>query len=99
MGKVISKADLVEAAAKAAGISKTAAAETINAVISTVVSHVSKGNRVTLVGFGTFAPRKRKARNGKNPATGETIKIPARTVPAFTAGQAFKDAVAGKRKK
>lgn len=99
MAKVVSKADLVEVAAKAAKISKTAAAEAINAAMGAVVSNVAKGNRVTLVGFGSFEPRKRKARNGKNPATGATIKIPARTVPAFSAGQAFKDAVAGKRKK
>lgn len=99
MAKVVSKADLVEVAAKAAKISKTAAAEAINAAMGAVVGNVAKGNRVTLVGFGSFEPRKRKARNGKNPATGATIKIPARTVPAFSAGQAFKDAVAGKRKK
>lgn len=99
MAKVVSKADLVEVTAKAAKISKTAAAEAINAAMGAVVSNVAKGNRVTLVGFGSFEPRKRKARNGKNPATGATIKIPARTVPAFSAGQAFKDAVAGKRKR
>ncbi|HSO08081.1 MAG TPA: HU family DNA-binding protein [Pelomicrobium sp.] len=93
----MSKADLVEVAAKAAGISKTAAAEAINAAMDAVVSNVAKGNRVTLVGFGSFESRKRKARTGKNPATGASIKIPARTVPAFSAGQAFKDAV-GKKK-
>ncbi len=97
MAKTISKADLVEVAAKAAGISKTAAAEAINAAMDAVVSNVAKGNRVTLVGFGSFESRKRKARTGKNPATGASIKIPARTVPAFSAGQAFKDAV-GKKK-
>lgn len=97
MAKTISKADLVEVAAQAAGISKTAAAEAINAAMDAVVSNVAKGNRVTLVGFGSFEARKRKARTGKNPATGASIKIPARTVPAFSAGQAFKDAV-GKKK-
>jgi DNA-binding protein HU-beta len=97
MAKTISKADLVEVAAKAAGISKTAAAEAINAAMESVVANVAKGNRVTLVGFGSFEARKRKARTGKNPATGASIKIPARTVPAFSAGQAFKDAV-GKKK-
>jgi DNA-binding protein HU-beta len=97
MGKVVSKADLVEVAAKEAGISKTAAAEAINAAMNAVVANVAKGNRVTLVGFGSFESRKRKARTGKNPATGASIKIPARTVPAFSAGQAFKDAV-GKKK-
>ncbi|MFZ5558239.1 MAG: HU family DNA-binding protein [Pseudomonadota bacterium] len=97
MAKVVSKADLVEVAAKEAGISKTAAAEAINAAMNAVVANVAKGNRVTLVGFGSFEARKRKARTGKNPATGASIKIPARTVPAFSAGQAFKDAV-GKKK-
>jgi len=58
-----------------------------------IVSQVAKGNRVTVIGFGTFLPRKRKARNGRNPANGKEIKITAKTIPAFAAGQGFKDAV------
>jgi DNA-binding protein HU-beta len=58
---------------------------------------VSKGDSVTLVGFGTFKPAKRAARTGKNPKTGATLKIPATTVPKFSAGATFKAAVAGKK--
>ena len=91
----VSKAQLTEAVAKAASISKTAAAEAVNALFATVVARVAKGNRVTVVGFGTFLARTRQARAGRSPSTGKEIRIPARTCPAFTPGQAFKDAVAG----
>ncbi|MBK8065307.1 MAG: HU family DNA-binding protein [Betaproteobacteria bacterium] len=94
----VSKADLTEAVAKAAAISKTAAGEAVNAVFDEVVAQVAKGKRVTVVGFGTFLPRKRKARAGRNPSTGKEIKIPAKTVPAFIPGQAFKDAADKKRR-
>jgi DNA-binding protein HU-beta len=89
----VSKADLTDAVAKAAAISKTAAAEAVNALFDTVVAGVAKGNRVTVVGFGTFLARKRQARAGRSPSNGKEIKIPAKTCPAFTPGQAFKDAV------
>lgn len=95
----LSKADLTEAVAKAAAISKTAAATAVNALFDKVVSGVAKGNRVTVVGFGTFLPRTRQARAGRSPANGKEIKIPARTCPAFTPGQAFKDAVGGRKKR
>lgn len=91
----LSKADLTEAVAKAADISKTAAAEAVNALFEAVVVGVARGNRVTVVGFGTFLARKRQARAGRSPANGKEIKIPAKTCPAFTPGQAFKDAVEG----
>jgi DNA-binding protein HU-beta len=91
----VSKADLTDAVAKAAAISKTAAAEAVNALFDTVVAGVAKGNRVTVVGFGTFLARKRQARTGRSPANGKEIRIPARNCPAFTPGQAFKDAVDG----
>ena len=93
MPSVVTKSDLVEAAAKATNISKTAAGEAVNAVFNAIVHQVAKGKRVTVVGFGTFLPRKRKARAGRNPVNGREIKIPAKTVPAFAAGQGFKDAV------
>ncbi len=93
----VSKADLTDAVAKRAAISKTAAAEAVNALFDTVVSGVAKGNRVTVVGFGTFLARTRQARAGRSPANGKEIKIPAKTCPAFTPGQAFKDAVEGAR--
>lgn len=94
MPTVVTKSDLVEAAAKAGNLSKVAAGDAVNAVFDAIVTGVAKGKRVTVVGFGTFLPRKRKARVGRNPASGKEVKITARTLPAFAAGQGFKDAVA-----
>jgi DNA-binding protein HU-beta len=68
-------------------------------MIDAVVKAVAKGDQVTLVGFGTFKSAKRAARTGKNPKTGEPLKIAATTVPKFTAGASFKAAVAGKKAK
>ncbi len=96
MPSVVTKAKLVEAAAKAGNLSRSAAGEAVNAVFDAIVANVAKGNRVTVIGFGTFLPRKRKARAGRSPANGKEIKITAKTVPAFAAGQGFKDAVAGR---
>ena len=95
----MNKTELIEIVATAADISKAAAAKTLDAVIASVVKAVSKGDTVTLVGFGTFKSSKRAARTGKNPRTGEALKIAASTVPKFTAGSAFKAAVAGKKAK
>ncbi len=89
----MTKAELLEKAAKDAGISKAAAAKALDSFIDGVVKAVKKGNKVALVGFGTFSVSKRKARTGRNPQTGEPIKIPARKVPKFSAGKTFKDAV------
>ena len=93
MPSVVTKSDLVHAAARAGNLSRTAAGEAVNAVFDAIVASVAKGNRVTVVGFGTFLPRKRKARAGRSPTNGKEIKINAKTVPAFAAGQGFKDAV------
>ena len=93
MASVVTKADLVEAAAKAGNLTKSAAGEAVNAIFDSIVTSVAKGSRVTVVGFGTFLPRKRKARSGRNPANGKEIRIGAKTVPAFSAGQGFKEAV------
>jgi len=93
MPHVVTKSDLVEAAAKASNVSKAAAGEAVNAVFNAIVSNVAKGKRVTVVGFGTFLPRKRKARAGRSPLNGKEIKIDAKTIPAFAAGQGFKQAV------
>ena len=71
----------------------TEAADVIAATIATIQTSVSKGKKVTLVGFGSFEARKRKARTGRNPQTGATIKIAAKTVPAFSAGKKFKELV------
>jgi DNA-binding protein HU-beta len=95
----MNKSELVEATAKAADISKAAAERALSAMVDAVVKAVAKGDTVTLVGFGTFKPAKRAARTGKNPKTGEPLKIAATTVPKFTAGAGFKAAVAGKKAK
>ena len=93
MPSVFTKSDLVRVVAKSGKLSRGAAGEAVNAMFDAIVSNVAKGNRVTVVGFGTFMPRKRKARNGRNPGNGKEIKINAKTIPAFAAGQGFKDAV------
>ena len=93
----MNKSELVEVAAKEAGITKAAADKLLSAIISAVVKTVSEGESVTLVGFGTFKSAPRAARTGKNPKTGATLKIPATTVPKFTAGTAFKAAVSPKK--
>ena len=89
----MTKAELLEKAAKDAGISKAAAGKALDSFIDGVVKSVKKGNKVALVGFGTFSVSKRKARTGRNPQTGAPIKIPARKVPKFSAGKTFKLAV------
>lgn len=93
----MNKSELIEATAKAADISKAATERALSAMIDAVVKAVAKGDTVTLVGFGTFKSSKRAARTGKNPKTGEPLKIAATTVPKFTAGAGFKAAVAGKK--
>ena len=89
----MNKEELVKEIAKKAKVSQKAAADVLSATIDTVQKTVAKGKKVTLVGFGTFESRKRKARTGRNPQTGAAIKIAAKTVPAFSAGKKFKDAV------
>jgi DNA-binding protein HU-beta len=93
MPTVVTKSDLVQVAAKAGNLSRSAAGEAVNAVFDAIVNNVAKGKRVTVVGFGTFLPRRRKARAGRSPGTGKEIRIPSKTIPAFAAGQGFKDAV------
>ena len=89
----MNKEELVKEVAKAAKVTQKEAAEVLAAMIETVQTAVAKGNKVTLVGFGTFEARKRAARTGRNPQTGKEIKIAAKTVPAFSAGKKFKDMV------
>jgi DNA-binding protein HU-beta len=89
----MNKEELVKEVAKKAKVSQKAAADVLSATIDTVQKTVAKGKKVTLVGFGTFEARKRKARTGRNPQTGAAIKIAAKTVPAFSAGKKFKEAV------
>jgi len=92
----MNKEELVQEISKKAKVTQKEAAEVLSALVDTVQKTVSKGKKVTLVGFGTFEPRKRAARNGRNPQTGKEIKIPAKTVPVFTAGKKFKEVVNGK---
>ena len=92
----MNKEELVQEIAKKAKVTQKDAGEVLNALIDTVQKTVSKGKKVTLVGFGTFESRKRAARMGRNPQTGKEIKIPAKTVPAFSAGKKFKTIVNGK---
>lgn len=93
----MNKSELIDVAAEAGDISKAAAAKALDAFLSAIVTAVSKGDSVTLVGFGSFKPVKRAARSGRNPKTGAALKIPATTVPRFSAGTGFKTAVAGKK--
>jgi DNA-binding protein HU-beta len=95
----MNKAELIEIAATGADISKTAAGKALDAIIAAITKAVATGDTVTLVGFGTFKSSKRAARTGKNPKTGEAIKIAATTVPKFSAGVGFKTAVSGKKAK
>ena len=89
----MTKAESIAEMAKNAKISKAAAGKALEALVGGVKTALKKKQRVTLVGFGTFSVSERKARKGRNPRTGKEIKIPARRVPKFTAGKAFKDAV------
>ncbi len=90
----MNKVELVAAIAEKSGLSKKDAEKALAATLDSIVAAVKKGDKVALVGFGTFESRKRGARVGRNPRTKETIKIPASKVPAFKAGKGFKDAVA-----
>jgi DNA-binding protein HU-beta len=89
----VNKADLVEQVAARTGQTKVTAAAVIEAAMAAVIDSVAAGEAVTLSGFGTFEPRHRKARTGRNPRTGEAVPIPPTTVPAFRPGNAFKAAV------
>lgn len=87
------KVELVDAVAAQAGLSKAAAGKAVDAVFATITGALVKGDKVPLVGFGTFGVSKRKPREGRNPRTGEVVKIPARTAVTFKPGTALKDAV------
>jgi len=89
----MNKTELVDAVAASTGLTKTDTKKTIDAVFEEITRALKKGDPVQLIGFGTFKTSERKAREGRNPQTGATIKIAARKVPAFSAGAALKDAV------
>ena len=92
----MNKEELVQEISKKANVSQKEAALVLSSLVDTIQNTVKKGHKVTLVGFGTFESRKRVARTGRNPQTGKELKIPAKTVPAFSAGKKFKVAVNGK---
>ena len=89
----MNKSDLVAAIAAKTGDTKKSAEETLNAFVDVVTEALVKGDKVQLVGFGSFEVRKRAARKGRNPQTKEEIKIPASKAPVFKAGKALKDLV------
>ncbi len=89
----MNKGDLVEAIAKECGCSKAMAADALNATLNTITNCLKKGDKVSLIGFGTFSTSKRPARTGRNPMTGKTIQIKAKTVAKFKPGKALADAV------
>ncbi len=89
----MNKTELVAAVAEQAALSKKDAEKAINAVIDSITNALTEGDKVQLVGFGTFEVREREARTGKNPRTGEAIEIAASKAPAFKAGRGLKDAV------
>lgn len=89
----MNKEQLVERVASKTGLSKKDANTALDAILDGITGALKKGEKVTLVGFGTFSVRRRKSREGRNPQTGEKIKIPARKVPAFTAGKELKSQV------
>jgi DNA-binding protein HU-beta len=94
----MNRAELVEHVAKATGQPKSEVTRTLSALIHSVTAALSKGDKVTLVGFGTFERRMRKARTGRNPRTLAPLKIAAARVPAFRAGKELKDIVNGRAK-
>ena len=89
----MNKAELIDAVAEAADISKASAARAVEAVTDSITTALKKDEQVSIVGFGTFSVRDRAAREGRNPRTGETIKIAASKVPGFKPGKALKDAL------
>ena len=89
----MNKAELIDAVASGANLSKADAGRAVDAVVDSIASALRKGQQVSVVGFGTFSVKHRAARSGRNPRTGETIQIAASNVPGFKAGKALKDAV------
>lgn len=89
----MTKVELIAAVAATAGLTKKDAEKAVSATLDVITEALQKGNKVSLVGFGTFEVRERKERQGRNPQTREPMTIPASKLPAFSAGKALKDAV------
>jgi DNA-binding protein HU-beta len=93
----MNKKDIINALSKKTGLTKSKASEALQAITDSISGGLKKNEKVTLIGFGTFDVVKRKARTGRNPSTGEKIKIKASNSPRFKAGKALKDAVNKKK--
>ncbi len=89
----MTKMELIDKVASGAALSKADASRALDSTLDAIKGALKKGQKVTLVGFGTFSVTKRKARKGRNPRTGQVINIPAAKTPKFTSGKALKDAV------
>lgn len=89
----MNKGDLITSVAEASGVSKAQAGDAVDAVFSSIEKALKSGDKAAFVGFGTFATTRRAARDGRNPRTGETIKIAAKTLVKFKAGKALSDSV------
>ena len=89
----MNQTELIQQVADDANLTKTQTQEAVKALLKTIMKVVADGDKVTLVGFGTFESKERSAREGRNPKTGETVQIPAATVPTFSAGKTFREAV------
>jgi len=92
-GEKMNKAQLIEEVSDKIGLTKKETGNVVDAVTETITDTLSKGEKVTLVGFGTFQVMERKARTGRNPQTGETIQIPAKKVPKFVPGKGLREKV------
>lgn len=92
----MNKSDLIAQVAEKTGLTKKVAGDAVESVFAIITDALAAGEKVTLVGFGTFEVRERAARRGVNPATGESIEIPASRVPAFKAGKSLKEAVSAR---
>ena len=90
----MNKGELIDAIAEKTDATKKDSEALLNAILETIIEQVAAGDKVTLVGFGSFERRQRQEREGRNPSTGAPIKIAATTVPVFTAGKLFKEKVA-----
>lgn len=90
----MTKQEFIDIVSEKGGLTKKETGAVLDIILDTVTETLKRGEKVSFVGFGTFEAKTRKAREGRNPATGETIHIEARTVPSFKAGRALKDALA-----
>jgi len=95
----MNKTELIAAVAEKTALTKAASGKAVDAIVEAITEELKKGEKVTLIGFGTFETRSRAARTGRNPQTGKEIKIKASKAPAFKAGKALKEAVNSPKKK